>query len=134
MEKPRLLIVEDEEDLRNIYTIRFQNAGFEVTGLENGLLAIDQIPTIKPHVILLDLNMPEVDGITMLKLIHKNYSDPNLTNIPVIVSSNYTAQQDIDAAMAAGASMYLKKIEYTGEDLVAKVKDFMVQKGILKTA
>lgn len=125
---PIIFIAEDEETLGEIYTERFKRAGYTVKYFKDGEELILALSTETPDVILLDMMMPNMNGFGVLESIHKNFQDQNKQNVKVIVWSNSGSQTSIDKALSMGAVMYLKKVDFSGEDLVQKV-DEIVKKG-----
>lgn len=120
--KKRVLIIEDNPDIQDIYNVWFKEAGYEVHFSNNGLTGITDLSSgIKANVILLDIMTPEMNGFEFLKA----YRDNTSLNIPVIVVSNLAQDSDKEKAMEAGASMYLVKSDYEGPDLVEKVDEFL---------
>lgn len=121
----RIIIIEDNDDLRTIYEELLEAAGHEVASSSDGLDGITQIVEFQPDVILLDIMMPEMDGYDFLKALRENTSmKPH-----VIVLSNMTSQKDIDRAIALGAHAYLRKSDYVGEELVSAIeKSYMNNK------
>lgn len=125
----KIFIVEDNADIREIYRLVFELAGFTVEASENGLDAISRLPEVRPDIILLDIMLPEMDGFEVLKAIKQNISDTGLQNTPIVVWSNLSQEEDIQKAMSLGASYYLRKSDYDGDALVEKVKDVMQKLG-----
>jgi CheY-like chemotaxis protein len=125
----KIFIVEDNADIREIYRLVFELAGFIVEASENGLDAISRLPEVRPDIILLDIMLPEMDGFEVLKAIKQNMSDTGLQNTPIVVWSNLSQEEDIQKAMSLGASYYLRKSDYDGDALVEKVKDVMQKLG-----
>jgi CheY-like chemotaxis protein len=125
----KIFIVEDNADIREIYRLVFELAGFTVEASENGLDAISRLPEIRPDIILLDIMLPEMDGFEVLRAIKQNMSDTGLQNTPIVVWSNLSQEEDIQKAMSLGASYYLRKSDYDGDALVEKVKDVMQKLG-----
>ena len=117
----KILIVEDNAALRDIYKISFQQSGLETHFLSNGMEAIENISNIKPDLILLDLIMPEIDGFEFLKLLKNNME----LNPIIIVNSNLSDDADIKRAYSAGANYYIRKSDYTGLELVEKIKSIL---------
>jgi len=81
-QKKKILIVDDEPDVRIFLETVIVDAGFEAMTADNGKRALEKIKECKPDLISLDLVMPRMRGITLLKYLHKN---PELSNIPFIV-------------------------------------------------
>jgi CheY-like chemotaxis protein len=121
----KIFIVEDNPDIREIYRLAFELAGFSVETSENGLDAVSRVAEINPDVILLDIMLPEMSGFDVLRTIKQNFTDENIKNVPIIVWSNLSQDEDIQKAMDNGASYYLRKSDYDGDALIDKVKDII---------
>ncbi len=119
--KSTIFLVEDNIDIREIYRLRFEVAGFSVETSENGLDCISRIAEVKPDVILLDIMMPEMDGFDVLTAIRKNFEDNKVKNVPIIIWSNISQDEQIQKALSLGANEYLRKSDFEGDDLVNKV-------------
>jgi CheY-like chemotaxis protein len=123
----KIFIVEDNADIREIYRLVFDLAGFTVVTSDNGLDAISRIAEIAPDIVLLDIMLPEMDGFQVLTAIKENFNDSNLKNTPIIVWSNLSQEEDIQKAMTLGANYYLRKSDYDGDVLIDKVKDILAK-------
>jgi DNA-binding response OmpR family regulator len=124
----KIFIVEDNADIREIYRLRLETAGFQVVTSENGLDFLTRIQDEKPNLILLDLMMPEMDGYSVLKSMRENLENPELKNIPVVIWSNLGEDEDVMKALNLGATYYLRKSDYQGDDLISKVKEILNEK------
>jgi len=104
----RVLVVDDDEDIRTVIELTLARRGYEVLGAEDGIDALEQLHADgSPSVILLDLRMPRMNGIEFL---HALRSDPALAQIPVVVLTGDSAAAT--QAMTAGANgMLLKPID-----------------------
>lgn len=122
---PKIFIVEDNVDLREIYRLRFEVNGFKVITSGDGLDFLARINEEMPDAILLDLMLPEMDGFSVLKSIRENFENPELKKVPIIIWSNLSEDSDITKALEYGANFYLRKSDYEGDDLVEKVKDIL---------
>jgi CheY-like chemotaxis protein len=101
-----VLVVEDEPDAAELFAEMMRVNGFRVVKMFSSTPAISMIEQEKPDVVILDVMMPDVSGLEVLKFMrHK----PELMNIPVIVVSAKSMPSDIRAGMEAGASVYLTK-------------------------
>ncbi|MDI9354762.1 MAG: response regulator [Cyanobium sp. MAG06] len=117
----KILIVEDNVALREIYRISFQGSGIDTHFAENGMTAIDLSTNIKPDLIILDIIMPEINGYDFLRLLKNNTE----LNPIIVVNSNLSEDTDIQKAYTAGANYYLRKSDYTGLELVEKIKSIL---------
>ncbi|MBP6948643.1 MAG: response regulator [Candidatus Pacebacteria bacterium] len=113
----KIMIIEDDKDLQEIYKINFEMVGYEVMQEFDGLDGIASVVDKKPDAILLDINMPNMDGFAFLNAINDNTS----INIPVIVCSNLSDQETQNKALSSGAAGVLVKVDYSGKQLVEKV-------------
>jgi DNA-binding response OmpR family regulator len=123
----KIFIAEDEVTLAEIYSERFKRAGFEVKLFKDGLELLQGLSQDTPDVVLLDIMMPEMNGYDVLTSIKKNFEDKGKQDVTVIVWSNSGSQPDVDKALSMGAAAYLKKVDFTGDDLVQKVMSLMKQ-------
>ncbi|MBP8017121.1 response regulator [Candidatus Gracilibacteria bacterium] len=117
----KILIVEDDKDISTMYKIKFQKEGFNVKVVENGLDAVTEVTEFKPHVILLDIMMPSMDGFETLRVIRE--LAPSL-HTKIIMLSNLNSKEDIEKSMRLGANAYLLKASTTPKEVVDKVKEF----------
>jgi CheY-like chemotaxis protein len=125
--QPKIFIVEDNADIRQIYQLRFEVAGYKVVSSENGLDFITRIAEEKPDAVLLDLMLPEMDGFTVLQTLKNNFETSGIKDTKIIAWSNLSEDSDIQKALSMGANFYLRKSDYEGDDLVAKVKDLLAR-------
>ena len=115
----KILVVEDEEILLTAVSEELKQEGFDVVGAKDGQEGVEKAGTEKPDLILLDLVMPRMDGITALKLLKEN---PATQTIPVVILTNLSDYDKVSDALALGAMDYLVKANYRLEDLVNKIK------------
>lgn len=118
--KKKVLIIEDETVLLELFTDKFTSESFETleaTTAEDGIkLALKN----KPDLILLDIILPRMDGLTMLKMLRENSWGKN---VPVIILSNVTDQEKVSKAMKLGVYDYIVKTNLILNDLVKQVKE-----------
>jgi DNA-binding response OmpR family regulator len=100
------MIIEDETDAAEMFAEMMRVNGFRVIKMFSSAPAISLIAQEKPDLILLDVMMPDISGIEVLRYIRR---DPKLEKIPVIIVSAKSMPSDIKNGMEAGASMYLTK-------------------------
>jgi two-component system chemotaxis response regulator CheY len=105
--KARVLVVDDAGLVRAYYRDILERAGYEVEEALNGVEAIEKLLQDQPDFIIVDVNMPQMDGISFLKALRRQ-SLP-LASIPAIVASTESEEHDKAAARAAGANHYLVK-------------------------
>ncbi len=120
----KIMIIEDDKSLQEIYKVNFEVAGFEVIIEGDGLSGISTVVEKQPDIILLDIMMPNMDGFAFLKAVKENTS----INVPVVVCSNLSDKDTYDKAFAAGASAVLLKVDYSGKELVQKVEAILLQR------
>src|SRR6202020_2007378 len=104
--QPRLLIVDDISDNRSILKRRFERRGFDVAEAESGLVAIDLIEKFPFDLVLLDVMMPEIDGMETLKRIRSRRS---ASDLPVIMVTAKSESDNIVDALEQGANDYVTK-------------------------
>lgn len=123
-EKPIILIAEDEDDLREMYSMALSAANFEVLQAVNGKEALDWLEKSYTEIdfILLDIVMPGMDGFEALERIKK---DERFKKILVLVSTNLDNDEDRQQALGMGARDYFVKSQHTPSELVKKVKSTM---------
>jgi CheY-like chemotaxis protein len=116
-----LLIIED--NAQNFYMMRFllEKNGFSVIGAENGRLEIDMALQHKPRAILLDIQLPEMDGYAVAEELKKN---PKVANIPIIAVTSYAMVGDRERILAAGATGYIEK-PIDPETFVEEIKEYL---------
>jgi CheY-like chemotaxis protein len=102
----RILVVDDSSDVRELWTMWLQFWGFAVEQAANGLEAVKKARTFQPHLVLMDLWMPIVDG---LKATETLKADPHMKDIPVLALSADTFSPLCDRAIKAGADRFLAK-------------------------
>ncbi len=119
----KILIVEDDAIISEMYANKFKEAGFDVYLAKDGQEALDKSLEIKPNLVLLDVVLPKMDGFEVLKKIKE---DPKLKNdVKVILLTNLGEQKDIDKGLAMGAETYLIKAHYTPGKVVEKIKEIL---------
>ena len=120
--RQKILLVEDEKILAEMYKDKFNKAGFNV------VLAFDSIEGLKlakkenPDIIVLDILLPKENGIAFLTWLRE---DPKIASIPVLVFSNYDDPETKRRAEKLGVKEYLIKANYTPEKIVEKIKSYL---------
>lgn len=123
--KEKILIVEDETPLRNVLRDKLVREGFTVLEAKNGEEGLEAALRDHPDLILLDIVMPRMDGMTMLK---KLRNDAWGAEAKVIILTNLSESAKVLEAMAQGSYNYLVKSDWKLEDVVVRVRETL--KGI----
>lgn len=119
-DKPiKVLLVEDDTFLANIYKTKFEMEGFKVEHAANGELGLKAAAKRNPDIILLDILLPKKDGYTVLEELK---ADDKLKDIPVILLTNLGQKDDVEKGLALGAVDYLIKAHFKPSETVDKVK------------
>jgi two-component system chemotaxis response regulator CheY len=106
-DKKRVLVIDDAALARLYYRGALERAGFAVDEALNGLEALEKLLLAPADLLIVDVNMPQMDGITFLKVLRRQELPLGAT--PAMVCSTESGPQDIAAARAAGANFYLTK-------------------------
>lgn len=117
--KVKILIVEDDQTLREMYSAKFMNEGFEVLTAQDGVEGLAVARTQKPAAILLDVMMPKLDGFAVLKELR---ADKILKKTPVVMLTNLGQEEDIKKGKELGADDYFVKANQTPAEIVAKIR------------
>ena len=104
--RPKILFVDDEADIVSTVECRLKWADFDVVTASNGKEGLDKAVSEKPNLILLDTNMPVMNGYEMLEQLRKN---PQLKDVPVIMLTAMCEAQDIAKASSYGIADYITK-------------------------
>lgn len=119
----KLLVVDDETEICEFLKSFFEERSFQVTTVSNGELALAQVDLIMPQVVLLDIHMPGIDGMNVLKQIKAKYPD-----MKVIMVTALETREKIEEAMRHGADNYITKplsLEYLEKDVQEKIAHLM---------
>ena len=133
----KIIIVEDDPMISEIYKKKFSDSDFEVFAVMTGEQALNTARTVeKIDVVITDLIMPKMDGFQVIENLRNGDFDPN---IKIIVTSNLSQKEDRDKAIALGANGFIAKSECSPSDLVKEVRRLMgqfqeQQKNELKTS
>ncbi len=117
----RILVVEDQPDNRKIIRDVFAPTGYEIIEAENGGEALAAIAKARPDLILMDIQLPIMDGYTATRRIK---ADPALRSIPIIAVTSYALSGEEKKAREAGCDDYIPK-PYSPRELLAKVRQYL---------
>ncbi len=118
----QILIVEDDVLIGRLYQKIFTVEGYQVEVAVDGQQGLDMVRTFKPTLILLDIMMPKLNGLQVLE---KLKVDPETKNIPVVMLTNLSSQQDAEAALLKGAVKYIIKSEQTPKQVFEVIKQLL---------
>lgn len=124
----KVLIIEDNTDLLEIYKIHFEAENFIVKSSKDGMNWILQLLEETPDIIILDIMMPNMDWFEVLKTIRQQSS----IKVSIIVCSNLISKEDEEKALNLGADMYLKKSDYMWEEVVRKAVELLNKRKLKK--
>lgn len=102
----RILVADDDDDIRMLVVMRLQHSGHEVIQAANGADAVDACRREQPALVVLDVMMPGLNGLEACRQLK---ADPTLATMPVILLTARAQAADVDAGMAAGADDYITK-------------------------
>ena len=119
----RVLVVEDHEDNRQILRDLLGSAGYEMTEAWDGEASVSAAKEQRPDLILMDIQLPLLDGYEATRRIK---ADPELKNIPIIAVTSYALSGDDGKAHTAGCDAYVTK-PYSPRELLAKIRQYLPQ-------
>jgi len=117
-QKQKILIVDDDVAIVRVLKGEFEEEGFEVLTAYNGQIGIDKALSDFPDLILLDIVMPVIDGLEVLRVLRK---DKRGADIPVVVLTNYDEMEKMAKAKEMGAIDFLVKSDWRMQDIMEKV-------------
>ncbi len=118
MAKKRILIIEDDRDINELVRYNLEREGFEVLSLFDGGQAFDMVLTRKPDLVLLDLMLPECDGLEICRQIKE---DPKTKKIPILMITAKGTEADIVIGLSLGADDYIPK-PFSPSILLARIR------------
>lgn len=117
--KKKILLVEDDNSLAEVYRSRLELEGFDVQRVANGEVALSAAQEFKPDLIVLDAMMPKINGFDVLDIIRNS---PELVNVRVIMLTALSQLKDKERAKELGADDYLVKSQVVISDVVDRIK------------
>lgn len=120
----KILFIEDELALQKTLGELLREGGYEVVSALDGEVGLRLAKEASPDLILLDLILPKIHGLDVLRRLKE---DPDTKNIPVIVLTNLEEIEDVEKAVELGATTYLVKARYSLEEVMEKVKRALEQ-------
>jgi DNA-binding response OmpR family regulator len=123
--KTKILIIEDDPFLLNMYATKFELENFKVLVAEDGERGLKMAGQEIPEIILLDIILPKMNGFEVLKGLKK---EKKLSDIPVILLTNLSQKNEIEEGLALGAKDYLIKAHFMPSEVVDKIKAVLKNK------
>jgi len=120
--KKKILIVEDDSFVMDIYQTKLSQSGYDVAGAVNGLEALKIMKDNDFDLMLLDIVMPYMDGLEILK---KVKVDEKNKDLPIILLTNLSQKEEVDKGLKLGASDYLIKSHFTPSEVLEKIKGYL---------
>lgn len=118
----KIMIVDDDKDMYDMYSLKFQKEWYEVLVAKNGLDALTKVVEFKPDIILLDVMMPQMDGFETLKAIKELTTT---INSKIIMFSNINTKRDIEKWYELWADEYIVKANCTPREIVEVVNNML---------
>ena len=118
----RILIAEDDSDLRLLVSLKLESAGHQVVSVEDGSSAAHHCRAMRPDLVILDLMMPGMSGLEVCRYIR---ADPELSSTPVILLTARAQAADIAAGKEAGVDEYLTK-PFSPRELAGRVDSLLL--------
>ena len=119
----KILIVDDNPDVREVLQCQLRMLGYLVIAAENGYVAIEKAVVEQPDLILMDIMMPEMDGWQASRAVRAN---PQTKNIPILASTAMSRRADLNACVEAGCNGYIVK-PFTMMELKEKIGDLITR-------
>ena len=127
---PRILVAEDEADIADLLAYNFTAAGYEVRTANDGPTAISEAVNWLPQAIILDLNLPFLDGLSVCEILRHN----TLTeHVPILMLTAWTGTEARELGLAAGANAYLTK-PFSPQDVVKRVGQLIDRQSVVPVA
>ena len=115
-----LLVVEDEPSMQRALKSKLEHGGFSVKAASDGEEALAILASEVPDLVLLDLIMPKIDGISVIR---RMKGDERLSAVPIVILTNLSSGDKVAEAMALGTFDFLVKANYSLDDVLKKVTE-----------
>ncbi len=117
--KKKILLVEDDPFLVDIYSTKLKKAGFKIEVVRDGSLVLDKLKEVRPDLVVLDIVLPNFNGWEVLTKIQQKFG---ANKFKIIILSNLGQKSDIQRGLSLGAVKYLIKARYTPSEIVEEIK------------
>ncbi len=118
----KICIIEDEKSILELYRTKLEGEHYQVFTASDGLEGMELLKKVSPHVVLVDLMMPNMTGY---ELMEKMKADQELRNIPIIILTNFDDTESINKTSHFDADFYLVKAQYSPSDVAHIVKEVL---------
>jgi two-component system response regulator MtrA len=119
----RILVADDDADVRTLVVLKLESSGHEVVGVENGAAAVAACRELRPDLVVLDMMMPGMSGLEACAAIR---DDPVVAQTPVILLTARAQAADVDAGLAAGVDEYVTK-PFSPRELAGRVQALLAR-------
>ena len=123
--RPVVMVVEDDDFARKLILKALDGTGYEVLLAPDGATALGLVRRIRPDLILMDVNLPDIDGVALTQMLK---ALPHLVDIPVLMLSGEARRETLESSMNAGAAGFIVK-PYTRDSLIAKLDRYLSTTG-----
>lgn len=120
--KAKIAIIEDDPAIVQMYRLKFEAEGYEVKTAGDGIAGLKLIDALQPDIVLLDLMMPQMNGIDVLAQLRKN---PKTKDLKVVVLTNMGDAETASKVFAMKATDYIVKAEMTPKEVSVKIKELL---------
>lgn len=126
VKKPaRVLLIEDNEFLSRMYKKLLAYSGYQVGVAQNAKIGLEEAINFHPNIIFLDVMLPDMNGLEVLKILKKNRET---SNIPTILLTNLGLHEELEKALKIGALKYMIKNEFDPHEIVKVVQEVIDEK------
>jgi CheY-like chemotaxis protein len=122
--RPLALIADDDADILMLISLTLEGDGYEVVTAKNGIAALESASDRVPHLVVLDLMMPGIDGCEVTRRLR---SQEATRDVPIMIVTAFAEESQAAKALAAGADAYLRK-PFAPRDLLAKTASLLLER------
>jgi DNA-binding response OmpR family regulator len=125
MSNGRLLVADDDRDIRDLVAFKLEQAGYEVQAVQDGVAALDAARADAPALVVLDVMMPGLSGVDVTRELR---ADPRTASVPIILLTARAQEADVESGFATGADDYVVK-PFSPRELVSRVQAVLARRG-----
>jgi len=120
-----ILVVDDKPQIQQLYRAMLRRGGYEVVGASNGLEALRAMENHFPDLVLLDMAMPEMDGVAFLQIVRQT---PEWASVPVILITAFATEAKVELAHSLGAVDHFVKADFSVKELRRRIELHLAQR------